>query len=160
MFSNCSTAADTRSLSVNLLSAQNESSSVNSTQNLALLYYETPTGKVSALLERSTETVLQSEWVKITSQTSQSLPDEIRNPNVFFESRTLYSDESDIETLFTPPFTSAVNSSESATGRIATIEALLYSPHYASIVPDGYQIGQSGYGNFSLGMRYRSSSHE
>ena len=154
MFRNCSTAADTRSLSVNLLSGKDESSSTNSTLNLALIYYETPTGKVSALLQRSTG------WVNITSQTSHSLPDEIHNPTVFFGSRTLYNNESDPNSLFTPPFISVGNYSESTTGEIAGIGAFLYSPHYASIFSDGYQVGQSGYGNFSLGMRHRASSPE
>ena len=54
---------------------------------------------------------------------SQSLADEFHDPTVFFDSRTLYNDESDTDSLFTPPFTSVVNSSESATGRIAAIEA-------------------------------------
>ena len=130
--------------------------------NLALLYYETPTGKVSALLQRLAPngTAFTGQWFNITSQTSQSLPDEFHNPAVFSNSRTLYNDESDTDSLFTPPFASVVNFSESSTGRTATIGAIFYSPYYASIVSDGYQIGRSGYGNFSLGMRYRSSSPE
>lgn len=122
------------------------------------MYYETPTGKVSVLLQRTSHST-GSAWFNITSQTSQSLPDAFRNPAVSFQSRTLYRDESDTESLLTAPFTSRVNGnfSKSITGRTIAIGAVFHLPRYG-LVPNEYDIGLSGYGNFSIGMRCRYSS--
>ena len=134
---------------------------MNSTSNSALLYYENPTKKVSALLQRihtdvdQNYTNVQPQWVDITSQESQSLPAEFRNVPGFRYSNTLY--ESDTNATLSSPFTCAANFS------LATVGALFYSPHNASLLDSGpvvesdYRIGPSGPGNFSKGMHSRSS---
>ncbi|CAD6586035.1 MAG: hypothetical protein ASARMPREDX12_002178 [Alectoria sarmentosa] len=114
----------------------------NSTTNLALLYYESPTGKPSALVQRiipsSIEGQGQIKWVDISSQESQSLPDDFRNvPEPDQLSFTLY--ESDTNATFSTPFTSATNFTDSAIG------ALFYSPNVSlvnggPIVINGYEI--------------------
>ena len=159
---------NTRSLSISSFPTKIESSefktNTNFTSNLALIYYENPTKKVSALLQRvhidavdQNYTNVQSQWVDITSQESQSLPAEFRNVPAFDYSNTLYESESDTNATFTSPFTSAANFS------LATVGALFHSPHNPSLLDSGpileinYQIGASGPENFSTGMHSRYS---
>ena len=91
-FRKYSTAMDTRSLSISLIPDASNSSdlnaSKNSTTNVALLYYENPNGKVSALLHRHLELFAegsaagsssQEQWIDITSQESKALAKEFRN---------------------------------------------------------------------------------
>ena len=136
---------DTRSLSI---TSTGRVSDTGSPQNSALLYYENPTGKVSALLQHGWE------WVDITSQQSKSLPDEFHNAPYAESSKTLYeSDDSNL--TFRAPFSSGANWLTSGIG------ALFYSPSNApsasggqpvSIWYDGYTIGPTGSGNFSGSM--------
>ena len=149
---------DTRSLSFNPLT---KTVTGNSTTNLALLYYESPTGKPSALVQRiipsSIEGQGQIKWVDISSQESQSLPDDFRNvPEPDQLSFTLY--ESDTNATFSTPFTSATNFTDSAIG------ALFYSPNVSlvnggPIVINGYEIDgdSSNPSHFSGGMHCASS---
>lgn len=151
---------DTRSLSITLLSENDTfdlKPGTNVSQNLALLYYENPIGKVSALLQRVCFNLsvgdLVTSWVDITSQESKSLPDEFRNipghgsfSNDSFSndslSNTLY--ESDASATFSTPFASIANFSGGATE-----VALFYSPPNASFVGSMYDVRSSGPGGFS-----------
>lgn len=161
MLGNLSTAVDTRSLSI--ASIGSGSSDTNSTTNRAVLYYEDPTGKVSALLRRDNLTIFDGgravryQWIDITSQESKSLPDEFRNiPGNSF-SNTLY--ESDTNDTYSAPFTSGANFSDDSIG------ALFFSPSNSSlrsippifggsIVSTGYSIGASGPGHFISRMYF------
>ena len=190
-FGNYSTAVDTRSLSISVFPAANGSSSfnpdTNSTTNVALLYYENSNGKVSALLHRLlTEGnqysgwSSQDQWVDITSQESQKLPQEFRNAPGFSYSNSLYEFgsnhnatlfshtlyEADPTAVYSTPFSSAANFFGPSAG------ALFYSPFNplpnatsplagGSFFTAGYEIGLSGLGNFSLlGMHCVSSYTE
>ena len=130
MKGNISTAVDTRSLSVNSIS----SFLPNTTTNLALLYYENPNGKLSALLQR--QDIEQVRWIDITSQASES--------------------ESEANITFSTPFTSGTNFSSSP-----GIGALFYTPDTqllnggppdsgGSVLQTSFSIGPSGPGNFSI----------
>ena len=129
----------------------------NSTINLALLYYENPTGKASALVQRAFQQSSEIQWVDISSQESKSLPDDFRNsPGPGQLSFTLY--ESDTNATFSTPFTSATNFTESAIG------ALFYSPNVSlvnggPIVVTGYENdgGLSNPSRFDGGMHCASS---
>ena len=101
------TAVNTRSLSIT--SIGNGSSSTNFTTDSALLYYENPDGNMSALLQRG-DPLYQAQWINITSQGSESLPDEFRNnqsSTVYLTSATLY--ESDTNATFNTPFISGAD---------------------------------------------------
>ena len=153
---NYSTAIDTRSLSVSLITGSNPTiASQNTTTNLALLYYENPSGNVSVLLKRTN--FMNSvghfsrspyQWLDISSQSSQSLPDEFRNKGStdVWGSHTLYETDPDI--ILGPPFTSMGNSS------------LLYAPSRASLEVFDYSYGPGGFDIFSSGMHCASSSSE
>ena len=161
---------DTRSLSITPIG--NGSSDANPTTNSALLYYENPNGNVSALLRRGSF-VDQFQWVDITSQQSESLPNEFGNApglnahsdtnlpeeisgDYFNDSKTLY--ESDTDAIFSTPFTSGANLSGPFIG------ALFYSPPEPSLVNGkfplssgsftyaGHSIGPGGPGYFGSGM--------
>ena len=153
-FGNYSTAVDTRSLSISLFPMANSSSNLNigenSTTNIALLFYETPNGKVSALLHRLIIIVNenpqagsspQDQWINITSQESKALPNEFRNAPKFnyrntpYEgdpllgdghnptfSHTLY--EADPIAVYSTPFFSALNPN----GSLGANCAMFYSP--------------------------------
>ena len=110
------TAENTRSLSVTSRPSNFTSS--------ALLFYEDPNGKVSALLQRSlgNGTV---RYINITSQKSNSLPNQFHNPTGSNFSYTLY--ESNINATFSAPFTSRLNLSISD-----PVGAVFYSPPNAS----------------------------
>ena len=151
---------DTRSLSFNPLTATGEIG--NSTTNIALLYYENPTGKPSALVQRASQQSPgegQIQWVDISSQESKSLPDDFRNiPGPHQRSFTLY--ESDTNATFSTPFTSATNFTGSAVG------ALFYSPNVSlvnggPIVVTGYDIdgGRSNPSQFFSGGMHCASSY-
>lgn len=175
-FLNYSTAVETRSLSIRLLPAANGSSSVslagsNSTDNIALLYYENPNGKVSALLNRIlrlTGTYGQIQWVDVTSQESKALPREFRpagwvdhdtiasDPNTT-RSHTLYDTDPNI--VYSTPFTSAANFWGGSAGALfySPLDPLLNttSPFAGSFFNVGYNTGSSGPGNFTVsGMHY------
>lgn len=159
---NFSTAVNTRSLSV----AQTESVLSNETStgtDLALLYYENPTGKVSAL---SQETVVEgvegveggesinTEWVDITSQESKSLPDRYRNtPGSTAEDYSKTLDESLDSNVFTlsAPFTCEGNSFNGP-----VVKAIFYSTGALNleIQFNVYTTGPSGAGNFSRSMHF------
>ena len=126
--------------------------------NAALLLYENPAGNVSALLQRVTPTngnfsLNRFDWIDITSQRSNSLPDEFHNtPQMSGDDRnytkTLY--ESGVDSTYSSPFTSGSNFSGSPIG------ALFFSPYDIGgrVTSTGYTIGPQGAGNFSEGMRY------
>ena len=144
---------DTRSLSYNPLP---ETTTGNSTTNLALLYYENPSGNPSALVQRvyqSSPGEGQILWVDISSQESKSLPDEFRNvPGPHQLSHTLY--ESNTNATFSTPFTSAINFTDSAIG------ALFYSPNV--LLDDGGPIVVTGYdidGDHSNPSYFRGGMH-
>lgn len=149
-FGNYSTAVDTRSLSISLFPLANSSSLntfENSTVNVALLYYENPNGKVSALLHRRLQTILakgpnaglslSDQWIDITSQESKALPDEFRGAPGFNynntvqrrqtlnDSRTLY--EAEPFAVYSTPFFSASTFFRSSVG------AMFFSPSLLSL---------------------------
>ena len=99
---NYSTAVDTRSLSVASLSTPNQSTDTNSTTTYTILYYENPTGQVSALIRRFSP-AYGVKWIDVTSQNSQSLPSDLRKDPAANLSYTLY--ESAPNDKFSPPFT-------------------------------------------------------
>ena len=165
---------DTRSLSISSLPGANQSSSLNPekdwTTNIALLYYENPNGKVSALLRRLINEVIEGEpqarssqqdqWIDITSQESKALPHGFSNAPGFYYSNhnatfshTLY--EADPIAVYSTPFSSAANFFGPSAG------ALFYSPFNALLnatsplaggcfFNTNYEIDLSGPGNFSL----------
>ena len=178
-FGNYSTAVDTRSLSISLFPTANTSSSFNigenSTTNVALLFYENPNGKVSALLHRFINVVSedpqggesqQDQWIDITSQESQALPNEFRNPPGFNYSNTLYKlsgynttfsrtlHKADPIAVYNTPFASAPYFGGS-------VDTIFYSPFNLPLnaIPPlagdsfftiSYGIGLKGSGNFNL----------
>ena len=191
-FRNYSTAVDTRSLSISLFPAANESSTSNahlgSISNIALLYYENPNGKVSALLYRllaierklgePQSSYLQDQWVDVTSQESRALPDEFFNPDIIHSfstkydrnatfSHTLYDVNPNI--VYSTPFTSAANFYWFAAGALfySLLDPMLNttSPSTSPIAGGFfyviYDTGFSGLGNFSIvGMHYSPSYTE
>ena len=141
---------DTRSLSI---TSTGDSSDTDSLTESALLYYENPTGKVSALLQHGVG------WVDITSQESKSLPDEFRNAPNGDGSKTLSEAVWENAKLSTP-FTSGANWTGPGIG------ALFYSPINASSVNDifslynmDYAISPSGPRNFSTPGNFTSCMH-
>ena len=153
---NYSAAVNTRSLSIASIGVAG-----GNRTNSALLYYENPTGNISALLRRlpvspGTLQYTDFEYVDITHQ-SKTLPDEFRNNGTLdsHESRTLY----ELDVPFSTPFASQTNWS-------ANIGALFYSPSGSSanngslffFQPVDYVPNSSGPGTFSVGM-YCAFSH-
>lgn len=147
---NYSTALYTRSLSVaptDILLPLNSADSTNAT----LLYYENPSGNVSALLQQG------KQWVDITSQDSKSLPHEFRNTNTTSESHTLY--ESANVGMPRIPFACGANwSTDQAIG------AIFYSPNASEFLEglrftgNHYRSGSSGPGTFAEFASNASSS--
>ena len=137
-----STAKDTRSLSMSSL-ANGSSDDGDSTVDLALLYYENPTGTVSALLQQWNSPDLY--WTDITGQRNDSSPnDGSCNGSTLYACNTIGT--------FSTPFTSAANYTEASVG------ALFFLPSNTSgsggtIVNSSYSIGTG----FLEGM-YRVSS--
>ena len=158
-FRKYSTAMDTRSLSISLIPDASNSSdlnaSKNSTTNVALLYYENPNGKVSALLHRHLELFAedpaagsssQEQWIDITSQESKALAKEFRNAPGFNYSNTLYKTyndttptmfshtlyEADPTAVYGTPFFSAPGFFAASVGApgffSASVGAIFYSP--------------------------------
>ena len=157
-----STAVETRSLSITPLG--NGSSDTNSTTNLALLYYENPTGNASALLQRISPRSALTQWVDITSQESQLLPGEFRNTGPMTNmdlSHTLYESDN-INAIFSTPFTRVANFTgilseddigvQPGMGALSPVGALSYSPPNASLVSIVYNAVLGGPGNFRTGM--------
>ena len=142
---NYSTAPNTRSLSIAALGTT-PPLTVDPSTNSALLYYENPSGNVSALLQQG------GGWVDITSQESKSLPQEFRNIEES-DSYTLY-DSGELGTLSTP---FACGANWSGPG---TIGAIFYTPNGlisnttspANVRFTGnlYSIGSSGPGHLFL----------
>ena len=130
--------------------------------DLALLYYENPTGKVSALCQESHYTDLGEgdysiiqEWIDITSQESESLPGEFRNaPDSATGGNSKTLDESLVPNIFTlsAPFTSRAENQTQGSG----IEAGFYSPNASGFEfqYNLYLTGLSGAGNFSPRMYF------
>ena len=153
-FGNWSTAVNTRSLSFILLPRTEASN--NPILNLGLLFYENPTGKLSALLQRDNSSGYASssiEWIDITSQGSRSLPDAFRNDpsSDNNNSNTLY--ESDTNTTFSTPFTCTANFSNAA------VQLLFYSPNATDPIGSiDYDSDRSGDYTFSKGMYYAYSN--
>ena len=119
------TASDTRSLSVASIASPNSKPAnvglMNSTSNSALLCYENSTSQVSALLERITQngTGYYTQYFDITSQQSDSLPNEFHNQADSKASKTLY--EIDIDVTLSAPFASgSLNTS--------SVYAVFYTP--------------------------------
>lgn len=174
---NYSTAVDTRSLSISLFKFADESSGLHSGENLtnlALLFFENPNGKVSALLQRLVITVepqgeklWSDQWIDITSQESKALPKEFHNAPGFNSSntlsRTLYEADKFGEYEYNTPFFSAPYSDGS-------VGAIFYTPFnlalsYASPVAGnsfyyaGYKTSLNGSGDFdvsAVGEHYAS----
>ena len=141
--SNYSTALNTRSLSI---TSTGSSSDTDSPENSALLYYENPFGKVSALLRHGWD------WVDITDQESKSLPGEFRNAPDVGISKTLYESLHN-NTSTSTPFTSGAN----WIGQ--PIAAVFYAPPPSnnnglpfSTMFAGYDIGPTNSGYFIVGM--------
>ena len=134
---NYSTAKDTRSLSISSLEngSFTEASSANEsfhgkhpTVDLALLYYEDPTGTISALPQQWN--LSEFHWADVTSQKVDSLPNESLNvANLVCQSSVLY--ECNTVGTLTTPFTSAANYSGASVG------ALFLSPSNTSQVAGG-----------------------
>lgn len=187
-FENYSTTVDTRSLSISLFPEADNSSSLdpgeNSTTNVALLYYENSMGEVSALLHRLLNIVHENseaasytldQWINITSQESQALPNEFRSAPGFNYSNSLYKAsgydnctfshtlyEADPIAVYGTPFFSAPNFFESSVG------AMFYSPFNLplnatsplagdSFFTASYTTGLSSTGNFSLGGMHHAT---
>lgn len=137
---NYSTAVDTRSLSVATVSTFDQLIDTNSTTtNLVILYYENPTGKVSALIQRFSpnDSVNTVKWIDVTSQNSQSLPSDLRKDPDPSLSNTLY--ESLFNDTFSPPFTTRNGTDIS--------QALFYSPLHDCILNTIYHpsVNDSGF---------------
>lgn len=168
-FGSYSTAVDTRSLSVSMFPDANTSSNLdpngNSSANVALLYYEKPNGKVSALLHRSIlfYSPFQDQWLDITSQESKDLSHEFRNTPGFnysdsnAASHTLY--EADPNTVYSTPFSRAADYGSSPGALFHSSSVPVDSSFGDSFSVVTYDIGLSGPGNFSFiqGMHYASS---
>ena len=154
-YSNYSTAVDTRSLSVTLVNRSETIPFADSLNgNIALLYYENPTGNVSALLQRSVWTRYEQsfQWLDITSQSNQSLPGEFRNvPNSsvsnYGSSHTLH--ESLANTRLGTPFTSGANFVDSGVGNRSSLGMRFNAPSNDSLVYVQYDLGLTGSGTYS-----------
>ena len=150
---------NTRSLSVNLLPGSSGFSDANSSGNLALVYYENPTGSISLLLQRSNSSGM-IQWLDISSSKSQSLPGEFRNApflnsvNSEWESHTLYG--SVPNNTFNAPFTSGVNFTSAPSSGGSWIGGVFYTPLNTSFSINSYAVGPSQPGNFSAGMHLTS----
>ena len=180
-------AEDTRSLSISLFSVTKNSSDSaifgNSATNVALLYYENPNGKVSALLHRHLEffaedpaagSSSQEQWIDITSQESKALANEFRNAPGFNYSNTLYKTYSDTNpTVFSHTLYEAEPTAVYGTPFFSSpgffsgsVGAIFYSPFNLplntisppaddSFFPTSYAVDLNGPGNFSLtGIHY------
>ena len=183
---NYSAAVDTRSLSISSVESGSpepdpfKNSSRSYTRNSALLFYETSTGKVSALLRTiyGVFTEQSALWIDITSQESKSLPMEFRNaPGRFYNtynaqeipppanatfSHTLY--EADTNATYGAPFTSGANFSATPVGALfySPPNALLHGtpPTYSSgFASAGYTVDPSGPGNFTQTGMYGGFSY-
>ena len=163
---------DTRSLSLSSVPSDANTTLISQ----AILYYENPTGNVSALLQRITDNdpteynvpSWSQKWFDITSQKSESLPNEFRNIDEKNSSKSSYSKtlyESNTNATYSTPFTSGANFAGWNVG------ALFYSPSNKSldgsplisgggIVAAGYTMSLNGTGNFTAGMRYHSPCPE
>ena len=142
----------TRSLSVaNTGNGSSVSIDTGDLALLSLLYYENPTGNVSALCQLNNDSIID-EWIDISSQESRSLPDVFHNGLTSAtdgNSKTLY--ESLISKLFTlsAPFTC-----QTANAQQSGIDAFFYSPNASNVAfeSSNYLTGPNGPGNFSLSM--------
>ena len=142
LFGNWTTAANTRSLSFCLLNG----TTLNG--NPALLFYENPTGKISALLQHNNGTGY-SDWIDITSQGSRSLPEAFhhgfdRNSGL---SPTLY--EAGTDATFSTPFTCTEE------GPTNSVQLAFYSPNATGaigIVEYESNSSSSGDSGFTEGM--------
>ena len=138
---------NTRSLSV----AQTGNLSSNDTSARTLLYYENPSGKVSALtIGPVFNETNDYEWIDITSQESRPLPESyLDTPGSTAGGGSKTLDESLDSSLFTlsAPFTCGANSS--------AVEAIFYSNNATDpkIQSNTYTIGPIT-GRFSQSMHF------
>ena len=116
---------DTRSLSVASLIIVNSSIETKSSTAGTILYYENPTGQVSALRQDFTDYSLPT-WIDVTSQSSKSLPD-LRKDLHPMLNNTLY--ESAPNDTFGPPFTTGVD-----------LRTQFYSPLHDCILETEYYL--------------------
>ena len=149
---------NTRSLSV-ANTGNFINTSLEDLADLALLYYENPTGNVSALCQVSYDVNKGSwnesnvqRWIDITTQESKSLPDVFRNaPSSAAASESKTLDESLALKNFTlsAPFTSQITRFQQP-----GIRAFFYSPAsiFGHFPINMYLTGPSGPGNFSPSM--------
>lgn len=124
-------------------------------RDLALLYYENPTGKVSALSQEVVQIAvigddsMNTEWVDITSQEGKSLPDYYRNTpgsTAGGYSKTLDESLDSNNYTLSAPFTCGTNLSNGF-----AIDAIFSSANdlYSIIQSNAYTTGPGGAGNFS-----------
>ena len=144
---NFSTAVNTRSLSV----AQTAIVSSDEFSTRTLLYYENPTGKVSALYANPVYNATNGDaWIDITSQESKSLPESYRNTpdsTAGGGSRTLDESLDSVVSTLSAPFTcGAINSA---------LEAVFYSNNATdpTIQSNSYTVGPIA-GNFGQSMHF------
>ena len=128
-------------------------SDTNST-TVYLLFYENPTGEVSALLQRVSSIInpAATQWVDITSQEVSSLPDGFHDRRGDLYSHTLHESVANAE--FNAPFASRANldAHPAAPDRQPPFGFLFYSRLNASagtLFGVNITIGPSGPGNFS-----------
>ena len=162
---NYSTAVGTRTLSIASVpgsDVDSDPSINNSTQNLAILYYENPAGNVSALLQRMVWTYnssgvndvvqRQSQWLDITSQSSKSLPSDFLNVVDTEDSHTLWESAEVYgrHTTLSTPFTSRANFSHVfPSPGTYDMGVVFYAPDNGSFGFESYDIGLQGPGNYS-----------
>ena len=147
---NYSTAGNTRSLGIIPLSKSGTPNS--SYTNQTILYYETPNGKISALLQRLISAEYQ--WIDITNQESQSLPHNCRNGPNSESSQTLY--ESEDAVISTPFLTGWIHTPLLADGVGYVSRAFFYSPENEFVEMD-YNVASTSCREFSTGIHYLSS---
>lgn len=149
---NFTTESTTRSLSA----AKTSQVSSQYFVDQALLYYENPTGKVSVLCWQAVGVQDDEKWIDITSQKSNSLPDEFRNaPGSATEDNSKTLDESLIPNIFTLSAPFACRPENQSTGQTG-IGAVFYSPNASGFEfqSNFYSTGLSGAGNFSSRMHF------
>ena len=155
---NFSTAVNTRSLSVASTGVHNDSEDLVTSEQ-AILYYESPTGKVLALClevyQFSEESIYNNPWVDITSQESMSLPDQFHNTPAITaarDSKTLYESLATNSSTLSAPFTcQGTNRSQQF-----DVGAIFYSPNASNFgfQSSNYSTGPIGAGNFSRSLHF------
>ena len=137
------TAVDTRSLAIVRTVVEIPERGNFAQEERSLLYYEDPSGKVSALSQQNggAGDNQTSRWVNVTSQASESLPDDFRNTTASTAqgySKTLY-ESLGTDTTLKAPFTCGAN----WTGYF--VGAIFYSPQLSSPNASDFQFAIEGY---------------